>query len=69
MIVPVTAPVVLLGFLACYGSYFNREDPALVVPMRSGIGFSHNYARPSIWAMTFLILAVVLAAGWQFVQV
>lgn len=48
--------------------YFNREDPALVVPMRSGIGFSHNYARPSIWAMTVVILAVVLAAGWQFVQ-
>jgi hypothetical protein len=30
--------------------YFNPADPALVVPLRSGVGQSHNYARPSILA-------------------
>ena len=25
--------------------YFNRNDPALVVPLRSGMGYSFNYAH------------------------
>jgi uncharacterized membrane protein len=29
--------------------YSNPDDPALVVPLRSGVGFSHNFARASVW--------------------
>lgn len=29
--------------------YFNSDDPALVVPLRSGISFSYNCARRPIW--------------------
>ncbi len=29
--------------------YLNRDDPALVVPSRSGIRFSYNYSRQPIW--------------------
>ena len=29
--------------------YVNGDDPALVVPLRSGPGFSFNHARPSVW--------------------
>jgi uncharacterized membrane protein len=41
--------------------YFNRQDPALVVPTRSGIGYSPNYARPSVWVVTVLISALSIA--------
>ena len=46
--------------------YFNPEDPALLVPLRSGIGFSHNYAHRSVWlvlgAATMMTLAALLQA-------
>jgi uncharacterized membrane protein len=41
--------------------YFNPSDPALVVPLRTGIGQSFNCARPSVWvaggAVTLLTIA------------
>jgi uncharacterized membrane protein len=45
--------------------YFNRQDPALVVPTRSGVGFSPNHARPSVWVVIILIFAVSVAFGVQ----
>ncbi|MEO6078870.1 MAG: hypothetical protein ABIQ86_03720 [Steroidobacteraceae bacterium] len=42
--------------------YFNRQDPALVVPARSGVGFSYNYARPSVCVVIVVILAFSIAA-------
>jgi hypothetical protein len=45
--------------------YCNPEDPALVVPLRSGIGFSHNYAHQSVrWAL----VAVTAATAAMLVQ-
>jgi len=35
----------------------------LVVPMRSGIGASHNYARPSVCVVTVVLFALLIAAG------
>jgi hypothetical protein len=40
--------------------YYNPEDPALVVPSRSGIGYSFNYAYASVWAVTGLLTIVAL---------
>jgi Predicted membrane protein len=41
--------------------YFNRSDPALVVPLRSGIGYSYNYAhRTTRILMTLTACALVL---------
>jgi uncharacterized membrane protein len=42
--------------------YFNPDDPALVVPLRSGIGGSPNFARPSVW-IAWLAVALVTAFG------
>ena len=32
--------------------YVNREDPALLVPKRFGIGYTLNYGRPLAWILT-----------------
>lgn len=42
--------------------YFNRQDPALVVPTRSGVGLSYNHARPSVWVVTVVISALLIAS-------
>ncbi len=34
------------------GVYFNRQDPALFVPLRSGVGWTLNFGRPQ--ALVFL---------------
>jgi len=39
--------------------YFNKDDPALFVEKRFGIGWSINHARPAAW---LLILAVIVIA-------
>lgn len=41
--------------------YFNPADPALVVPARTGVDFSYNYARPSVWIVLGSITLVALA--------
>jgi chromate transport protein ChrA len=46
--------------------YFNPEDSALVVPTRSGIGLSHNYARPGVWWVAGAVVVVTIAS---FVQI
>jgi uncharacterized membrane protein len=45
------------GFL-----YFNPNDPALVVPLRTGVGQSFNYARPSVWVVGGPIAVLTLAS-------
>lgn len=46
--------------------YFNPADPALVVPARSDVGFSPNFARPSVW-ITWAIAHVGVFAGFAYV--
>jgi uncharacterized membrane protein len=41
--------------------YANPEDPRLVVPKRSGIGWTFNYARPAAWVVTALLVLGPLA--------
>lgn len=38
--------------------YFNRDDPAVLVEKRFGIGYTLNFARPMAW--TIILLAVLL---------
>lgn len=40
--------------------YVNAEDSRLWVPKRIGVGFTLNYARPSAWWITLLLLMVVV---------
>jgi uncharacterized membrane protein len=39
--------------------YSNRDDPALFVPKRFGIGYTLNFANPWSWAVLVLIFAMV----------
>ena len=43
------------------GLYFNPQDPALFVPLRSGSGWTLNFGRPR--AILFLITFLVLTIG------
>jgi uncharacterized membrane protein len=36
------------------GVYFNRDDPAMFVPLRGGVGWTINFGRPQ--AIVFLAL-------------
>jgi uncharacterized membrane protein len=47
--------------------YFNRNDPALVVPARSGFAYSFNMARPSLWAVASLVALVTVVSLMQSV--
>lgn len=40
--------------------YVNRDDPALMVEKRFGIGYTLNYARPAAWVLTALILGMAI---------
>jgi uncharacterized membrane protein len=37
--------------------YWNREDPALIVEKRFGIGYTLNMARPAAWILVSVTLA------------
>lgn len=41
--------------------YLNRDDAALFVPKRFGIGWTMNLARPGAWAALAAILLIALA--------
>ena len=41
--------------------YFNPDDPALFVPVRTGVGWTVNFGRPR--AVVFLVIFVVLGVG------
>jgi uncharacterized membrane protein len=40
--------------------YFNPSDAALLVPKRSGLGYTFNFARPSAWILIAAILVIAL---------
>jgi uncharacterized membrane protein len=40
--------------------YFNRAEPRVLVPRRSGLPFTFNFARPTAWAITAIIFATVV---------
>ncbi|WP_067922668.1 DUF1648 domain-containing protein [Alicyclobacillus shizuokensis] len=40
--------------------YFNRDDPAVLVPKRFGVGWTLNMARPGAWGLLAAIVAVPL---------
>lgn len=40
--------------------YFNPSDAALLVPKRSGLGYTFNFARPSAWILIVTILVIAL---------
>lgn len=39
--------------------YWNRDDPATIVPKRFGIGWTCNFARPGAWAAIVALLAII----------
>ncbi len=43
--------------------YFNRDDAALFVEKRIGIGYTINFARPAAWIVLTITLLVPLALG------
>jgi uncharacterized membrane protein len=40
--------------------YFNREDPALFVPKRFGIGYTLNFANRWSWLIVGILLVLIL---------
>jgi uncharacterized membrane protein len=42
--------------------YFNRDDAAILVEKRFGLGYSLNFARPMAWIIVALILMAPLIA-------
>ena len=36
--------------------YFNRDDPAVMVEKRSGIGYTVNFAHPVAWVIVLLLV-------------
>ena len=44
--------------------YFNRQDPALFVEKRFGIGWTVNFARPIVWLIFAAIVLVPLLISW-----
>jgi uncharacterized membrane protein len=36
--------------------YFNRDDPAVIVEKRFGLGYTLNFARPATWVILLLLL-------------
>ena len=43
--------------------YVNRDDPALFVPKRFGIGWTLNMGHPAAWTLLLLILAALVGLG------
>ena len=41
--------------------YSNRDDPAVLVPKRYGMGYTLNFGNPWSWAVLALILLLVAA--------
>jgi len=41
--------------------YFNRQDPAIFIEKRFGIGWSNNWAHPISWVFIIVILVVFVA--------
>jgi uncharacterized membrane protein len=50
------------------GVYFNPEDPALFVPLRSGAGWTLNFGRPQAVAFVVLVVAFSIWAPILILQ-
>ncbi|MBC2187598.1 DUF1648 domain-containing protein [Listeria booriae] len=46
--------------------YVNRQDPALFVEKRFGVGWTINMARPAAWIMFALVIGVIVAVSVIF---
>ncbi len=44
------------------GLYFNRQDPALFVPLRSGVGWTINFGRPQVIVFVGVFIFVSIFA-------
>ena len=44
------------------GVYFNPQDPAVFVPLRSGVGWTVNFGRPQAIVFLALVLSVSIWA-------
>jgi uncharacterized membrane protein len=42
--------------------YYNAANPRLLVPKRTGLPFTLNFARPSAWLLSFGIIAMLILA-------
>jgi uncharacterized membrane protein len=42
--------------------YYNPDEPRLVVPKRTGIPFTLNFARPAAWVIIATIFALIVFA-------
>ena len=40
--------------------YINRDDPAIMIPKRFGVGWTVNLARPSVIIGTIVLLAIAI---------
>lgn len=40
--------------------YYNPKDPALMVPKKSGLGWTFNFGHKSAFVFLFLILAAIV---------
>jgi uncharacterized membrane protein len=61
---PETGPVGDRSLDRCWKGgllYFNRDDPALFVEKRFGIGYTVNFGRPAAWVVLALLVLVPLA--------
>lgn len=43
--------------------YVNRDDPAVVVEKRFGLGYTLNFARPTSWTIMLIVLLVPLTVA------
>jgi uncharacterized membrane protein len=43
--------------------YYNPDEPKLLVPKRSGLPWTLNFARPLAWAITCGVAALVIFAA------
>jgi len=44
--------------------YFNKEDPALFVEKRFGIGWTNNFAHPLSWLIIIGFIVIIILIGW-----
>jgi uncharacterized membrane protein len=42
--------------------YYNPDEPRLVVPKRTGIPLTLNFARPAAWVIVGTIVALIVLA-------
>lgn len=50
-------------------TYYNPDDPALVVEKLVGYGYTLNMAHPGIWARAFLLAGVPLFVVWAVLNI